>query len=181
MSRNSIYCYVVEGPCERNLIQSIKNKYLLSGSIKIKNVLTEELTDNFMRVLSPNTICVLIFDSDVFLNKGPEIPKIDKKVILKNIKNIRNSQNVKEVIVICQTKNLEEELIFSTTLKKWQDFFDEKHLEEHKKRFSNCRNLLQILERNNFDVSKIWSRENLSFLSEKNDSKKIKIMQKVKK
>ena len=102
---------------------------------------------------------------------------MNRNIILKNIEKLRKANNIREVIVICQNNNIEDELIFSTNLKKWEDLFGLKSIKEHKSEFSNCRNLLQKLLKREFDIKKIWSRKNLEFLPE-NKSQKIKIIKK---
>jgi len=100
--------YFVEGENERKLIETIKNKYLYSGKIKIINTIQNKVPNSILRTLERETVVVLVFDTDV--------EKID--ILDENIKLIKNSNNVKDVICIPQIKNLEDELIYSTNINK---------------------------------------------------------------
>ena len=90
----------------------------------------------------------------MYVNRGPEFPKIDKNIILNNLTKLEKSNNVREVIVISQNNNLEGELIYSTNLKKWEELFSLKSIKEHKNEFSNCKNLLEKLLKRDFDMKK---------------------------
>ena len=175
--KNLNYYYFVEGECEKVLINSLKNKYLESGKIKILNMVTKEIPLSIMRILTNNTICILIFDIDVLKDKRQ---KIDRNIIKQNIQKLRSYSAIKEVIVVCQTDNLEDELIYSTKLNKIQEMFKVNSIREHKTKFVDCKNLNSFLERYEFDILKFWSRNNLDFLP-LNRSKEIKIIKKLKK
>ena len=73
--------YFVEGENERKLIETIKNKYLYSGKIKIINTIQNKVPNSILRTLERETVVVLIFDTDV--------EKID--VLDENIKNDFNN------------------------------------------------------------------------------------------
>ena len=89
--------YFVEGENERKLIETIKNKYLYSGKIKVINTIQNKVSKSILRTLERETIVVLVFDTDV--------EKVD--VLDENIKIIKNSNNVRDIICIPQIKNLE--------------------------------------------------------------------------
>lgn len=90
--------YFVEGENERKLIETIKNKYLYSGKIKIINTIQNKVPNSILRTLERETVVVLVFDTDV--------EKID--ILDENIKLIMSSNNVKDVICIPQIKKLED-------------------------------------------------------------------------
>ena len=157
--------YFVEGENERKLIETIKNKYLYSGKIKIINTIQNKVPNSILRTLERETVVVLVFDTDV--------EKID--ILDENIKLIMSSNNVKDVICIPQIKNLEDELIYSTNINKIVDLLESKSKKDFKNDFNNCKNLIKKLEDKEFKISKIWSREAVDiFKKYKNEAIKIK-------
>ena len=107
MKMNKIYRYFVEGETEKKVIEALKNKYLESGKITVKNIANKKLTTLDLGQIKPNTICVLIFDKDIFVGISPVG---NQQLVLENIGKLEKSKNVKEIICICQNKNLEDEL-----------------------------------------------------------------------
>ena len=157
--------YFVEGENERKLIETIKNKYLYSGKIKIINTIQNKVPNSILRTLERETVVVLVFDTDV--------EKID--ILDENIKLIKNSNNVKDVICILQIKNLEDELIYSTNINKIVDLLESKSKKDFKNDFNNCKNLMKKLEDKEFKISKLWSRNAVDIYKKyKNDSEVIK-------
>ena len=157
--------YFVEGENERKLIETIKNKYLYSGKIKIINTIQNKIPNSILRTLERETVVVLVFDTDV--------EKID--ILDENIKLIKNSNNVKDVICIPQIKNLEDELIYSTNINKIVDLLESKSKTNFKNDFHNCKNLMKKLEDKEFKISKLWSRNAVDIYKKyKNDSEVIK-------
>ena len=157
--------YFVEGENERKLIETIKNKYLYSGKIKIINTIQNKVPNSILRTLERETVVVLVFDTDV--------EKID--ILDENIKLIKNSNNVKDVICIPQIKNLEDELIYSTNINKIVDLLESKSKKDFKNDFNNCKNLMKKLENKEFKISKLWSRNAVDIYKKyKNDSEEIK-------
>jgi hypothetical protein len=157
--------YFVEGENERKLIETIKNKYLYSGKIKIINTIQNKIPNSILRTLERETVVVLVFDTDV--------EKID--ILDENIKLIKNSNNVKDVICIPQIKNLEDELIYSTNINKIVDLLESKSKKDFKNDFNNCKNLMKKLENKEFKISKLWSRNAVDIYKKyKNDSEVIK-------
>ena len=157
--------YFVEGENERKLIETIKNKYLYSGKIKIINTIQNKVPNSILRTLERETVVVLVFDTDV--------EKID--ILDENIKLIKNSNNVKDVICIPQIKNLEDELIYSTNINKIVDLLESKSKKDFKNDFNSCKNLIKKLEDKEFKISKLWSRNAVDiYIKYKNDSEVIK-------
>ena len=157
--------YFVEGENERKLIETIKNKYLYSGKIKIINTIQNKVPNSILRTLERETVVVLVFDTDV--------EKID--ILDENIKLIMSSNNVKDVICIPQIKNLEDELIYSTNINKIVDLLESKSKTNFKNDFNNYKNLMKKLEDKEFKISKLWSRNAVDIYKKyKNDSEVIK-------
>lgn len=158
--------YFVEGENERKLIETIKNKYLYSGKIKVMNMIQNKFPNSILRTLERETVVVLVFDTDV--------EKID--ILDENIKIIKNSNNVRDIICIPQIKNLEDELIYSTNITKITGLLESKSKKDFKNDFNNCKNLMKKLEEKEFKISKLWSREATDIYKKyENKSKEIKL------
>ena len=147
-------------------VNKIKNKYLYSGKIKVMNVIQNKVPRSILRTLERETIVVLVFDTD--------IEKID--ILDKNIELIKNSNNVRDIIYILQIKNLEDELVYSTKIKKIKDLLESKSDKDFKRDFISCNNLIKKLEEKEFKISKLWSREAKNIYKKyENKSKEIKL------
>lgn len=158
--------YFVEGENERKLIETIKNKYLYSGKIKVINMIQNKFPNSILRTLERETVVVLVFDTDV--------EKID--ILDENIKIIKNSNNVRDIICIPQIKNLEDKLIYSTNITKITGLLESKSKKDFKNDFNNCKNLMKKLEEKEFKISKLWSREATDIYKKyENKSKEIKL------
>ena len=163
------YHYFVEGDTERKFVEVIKeSKYVYSGRIEKRNLLQKKISDNILKNIQKNTIIVIVFDTDVI-----DINNIN--ILDKNIEVFENNDRIKEVILIPQVKNLEDELIYSTKIKKIKDLLESKSDDDFKRDFMKCNNLIKKLEEKEFKISKIWSREAIDiFKKYKNESTKIK-------
>ncbi|WP_339019730.1 hypothetical protein [Fusobacterium animalis] len=97
-------------------------------------------------------------------------------ILDKNIEVFENNDRIKEVILIPQVKNLEDELIYSTKIKKIKDLLESKSDDDFKRDFMRCNNLIKKLEEKNFDIFKLWSREAKNIYKKyENKSKEIKL------
>ena len=56
-------------------------------------------------------------------------------------------------------KNFEEELLYSSNIKRITDMFKDKSIKDFKKSFCNCTNLIKKLEEIHFDLDKMWKRK----------------------
>ncbi|SKC57236.1 hypothetical protein SAMN02745115_01549 [[Eubacterium] yurii] len=153
MNKSDKIIYLVEGECEKILIQAIKNEYIASGLIYIFNPLQEKVTKARLRLYPPKTCIVLVFDTDVYTED-----KIDRLKI--NINILKKSKNIKDIVLIPQVKNFEEEILYSTTVGNIKKLFDSKTKSEFKDYFiKNDRKVLSKLEKYKFDICKFWSRK----------------------
>ena len=163
---SNIIHYFVEGECEKKLINAIKNKYIQSGKIRIKNISQEVIHKAFLRTLEKNSFCVMVVDTDVLYS--------NEKCFQKILENKRNlEKNNVNYIFIYQNKNLEDEIVKSTNLKKISEMFGVNSVGEHKTIFIEHKNLIQKLESIGFDVNKIWLYKDNKL--HENKSKKIKL------
>ena len=89
-----------------------------------------------------------LYRVDFKYKKENESEKIDldlykADILDENIKIIKNSNNVRDIICIPQIKNLEDELIYSTNITKIIDLLESKSKKDFKNDFNNCKNLIK--------------------------------------
>lgn len=173
--KNNPVQYFVEGETEKAFIEQIKNKYVLSGKIDVLNILQNEIKNSRLISIKPNTTIILIFDTDV-----------QKKELLnrlaQNIKILKASKHIKEVVVISQVLNFEDELVYATNIKSIEKFIPNCTKKEFKGKFIKLgSNMVAMLEKQDFDADKLWSRsvneDNIFYIINKDKimSAKIKI------
>lgn len=167
--KNCNLFYLVEGECDEAVVRALKEKYIHSGKIKVINVATKKVSDLVRRSIKTSTVCVLIFDTDIF-NAG----KGNSKIILENISKLEKSPNVKKVIIICQDQNLEDEIVRATSIKNIKDLLGSKTVTDFKREVISCSNLLKKFEDKDFDISKFWTQPNLAFVKKPNEADLIK-------
>lgn len=168
MSKNAIYRYFVEGESEQILINALKTDLglIVPGKVDILNVIQKKINKNWLRTMKPNTIVILVYDTDVE----------DVELLKKNIETLKKCAAVKDVWCIPQVKNLEDELVRACNIRNVMDLTGTRTLHDHKRAFVNSSNQSQMLERNEFDIRKLWSKvPDNAFAQFGNDSGKIKI------
>lgn len=110
MRKNRYYHYFVEGEDEEKLLKVLKTdlQLIVPGKVQKFNVVQEKLTKLRLMSLKEGTTVVLVFDTDT-----------DEDAMLKeNIKFLESMPGIKEVLCVMQVRNLEEELVRSTDVKK---------------------------------------------------------------
>ena len=150
--KNNPVQYFVEGETEKAFIEQIKNQYVLSGKINVLNILQNEIKNSRLISIKPNTTIILIFDTDV-----------QKKELLnrlaQNIKILKASKHIKEIVVIPQVLNFEDELVYATNIKSIEKFIPNCTKKEFKSKFIKLgSNIVAMLEKQDFNADKLWSR-----------------------
>ena len=167
MSKNAIYRYFVEGESEQILINALKTDLglIVPGKVDILNVIQKKINKNWLRTMKPNTTVILVYDTDVE----------DVELLKKNIETLKKCAAVKDVWCIPQVKNFEDELVSACNIRNVMDLTGTRTLHDHKRAFVNNSNQSQMLERNGFDIEKLWSKvPDNAFAQFGNDSEKIK-------
>lgn len=147
MARNNVYLYIVEGECEQHALSYLKNKYIESGRILVLNPLQKEITNIRIRSFKENTIAILIFDTDT---------ADGVKILEKNIKILRKAKNIKDIIIIPQVENFEDELVRASNIRKIEEFTNSKTKKDFKRDFLANKNLPNLFQKNKFDIKKFW-------------------------
>ncbi len=149
MKKNATIQYYVEGEDERKLLNVLKTdmQLIYPGKVDVLNVVCEKLTAARLLSLKPNTVVVLIFDTDAF----------DDTILKKNIEALGKCSNVKEVLTIPQVSNLEDELVRSCNIKDIKELLNSKSKKEFKADLIKTTNLAAKLNQKGFDIKKLWT------------------------
>lgn len=159
--------YYVEGECEEKFINTLKSELMVvkTGKVQKLNVIEKEISNAHLIALRPDTVVVLIFDTDTC--------NID--ILNKNIKKLSKCSSVSDLILIPQVKNLEDELIQSCAIKNIKELLKSKSNKDFKGDFIRVTNLANKLKSKNFDINKLWIRTPTPpYQNIKNDAGKIK-------
>lgn len=111
------------------------------------NPIEKEITMTRLRTFKENTIVALMFDMDIKDGTG---------ILEKNIKILKSSKNIKDIVLIAQIKSFEEELMRASNIKNIKDFTKNKSNSGFKRDFLSNRNLENLFTQNKFDISKFW-------------------------
>lgn len=147
MAKNNVYLYIVEGDCEQHALSYLKKEYIESGKVLVLNPLQREITKMMIRNFKENTIAILIFDTDT--TDGTE--KLEK-----NIEILKKAKNIKDIVIIPQVENFEDELIRASSIKKIEEFTNSKTRKDFKRDFLANKNLSNLFQKNKFDIKKFW-------------------------
>ena len=143
------YHYYVEGENERVLVEILskckdeKFNVIRPGKIDVFNVVEREIKSTHM-----NTVVVLVFDTDTK----------NRAILDKNTKFLEKHKKIKEVILIPQVYNLEDELIRSCNIKNILQLLGSKSKKEFKSDFNNVNNLNEYLIKAEFAFDKLWRK-----------------------
>lgn len=153
MSNKFIY-YFVEGECEEKFINTFKfgnNQIFPTGKVQVFNVVNKRISKAQVISLKENSKIFFVYDIDT---GNVSILEDNLSLFAKyGFNNIKHIQSI---------NNFEEELIYSTSLTKIQDFSKGiSNLDDFKYKFINHKNLISKLSSLNFDENKIWSRVSL--------------------
>lgn len=148
MSKNDNYFYFLEGDCEEHIFPFLKENYIKSGKKQKFNLIQDKISDTIIRTFKRNTIVVIVFDTDT--NDGI-------KILEYNIKKLENVKAIKEIILIPQVKNFEDELTRATVIKQAKDFTKSMSRTDFKRDFLKVTNLKSKMEKHKFDICKFWS------------------------
>lgn len=142
--------YFVEGPCEEQLINALKEppSRLLPGKVKVFNVVQNLIPKSILFPFGDGTTVVLAFDTDV-----AETSKLKQ-----NIENLKKYCGGARIVFLPQVLSLEDELVRTTDVKKVTDLTKSRSVKGFKSDFCRlgtreCRNML---EKHAVDVHRLW-------------------------
>lgn len=169
MKKQEIYHYYVEGEDEKKLLEVLKRDFgcIESGKVDKVNVVQTKFSVARIRTLKPDTIVVLIYDTDV---------EAGLAILQYNVDFLSKQKGIKQVICIPQVKNLEEELLRACNIKSITELTKSDSKTNYKRDLINCTNLAARLTACGFNMAKLWNRTpSNKFKRFGNGAKKIKI------
>lgn len=137
--------YFVEGETEMALINAIKNNYIISGKVQKINLWESDVT-LYLRQYTAKSHIICILDTDVMTSENES----------KKNNNLKKLRKYYIVDVVSQRKNLEDEIVSSTSIKNISEMYEIRNIDKHKKQFINDKNLLKTLENLEFNINKFW-------------------------
>lgn len=169
MNRRCVY--YVEGECERQLINSLKEQpgMVVPGKVKVYNVIQKLIPKSQLLTIQKDSIVVFLIDTDVD----------ETKYLSQNIDRIRKYCNNVHTVNLLQVLNFEDEIIRSTDVTKVSELTKSKSISNFKSDFcrmktEDCR---KLLERHHFDIDAIWcTRPPQSFEGFAEDNNKRRIL-----
>ena len=147
MSSNIRYLYYAEGPCEKKLLEELKKvQAIISGRVNVFNAAQEALTPERLRLLSPNTIVIMLLDTDAG----------NYEILSNNIRLLKKNRNIKDIWLILQVNNLEEELMRVTDVREIKELIGCKSNKDFKSAFISEKNLIVKLLHHNMNFGRLW-------------------------
>lgn len=149
--RNRKTEYLVEGNCEKALIDALKSDPALvtPGKVVVYNITSKYLSKGLLMTITPGTEIVLVFDTDV-----------DDSVILKkNIQTLEKAGAAYRIITIPQVNNFEDEIVRSTDVRRPAELTGSKTLSDFKTDFIHITNCRSLLEKHRFRMDLLWTQQ----------------------
>lgn len=152
MKKDQRYQYYVEGETEEKLLGILKLDYgaIPAGRVQKFNALTQKFTSARLMQLKEDTIVVLVIDTDVCDDETLSI-------FYENIGLLQNQPKIKDIILIPQVKNLEDELMRScSNIRQIKELTGSRYNSDFKTDMIKQRNLKEKLDKAGFDFLKFW-------------------------
>ena len=146
--KNKKYIYFVEGECEEKLICALKQQpsMLQPGKVTIHNVVQQKLSASRLVSIQAGTVVSLVFDTDVAVTR----------ILKENIELLSKKCTGVEIVYLAQVKNLEEELVRCTDVKKVVELTRSESIKDFKRDFCAAANVRGMLDKHSLQVSRLW-------------------------
>lgn len=169
------YIYYVEGEDEQKIVDTLKskgNEYIISGKAIVFNMARDEIKKSQLMSLNKSAVVVIIVDNDLFFGNFSN-PEIHRQRILKNISLLK--KYCKDIVVIIQKENLEDEIIKATSIKKIEELLNSLSKSEWKSDLIKEKNLMKKLLNKKFDFDKFWKADLPKFIKNIKTSDEIRL------
>ena len=145
MIKNCVY--FCEGPCEEALIKALQKAPALiaAGRPRPLNVIQNVIPNSVLLQIKQGTTVVFVFDTDKEIT--------DK--LQKSIELVKKHCLQSKIVFLIQVKNLEDELVRCTDVKKVTDLTQSQSVSNFKTAFCRIKDLRELLERHQIDVGKL--------------------------
>ena len=147
MIKNCVY--FCEGPCEEALINALKQEpsLIAPGRARSFNVIQNQIPNSILLSIKQGTSVVFVFDTDKEIT--------DK--LRKSIEQVNKLCPRSKLVFLIQVKNLEDELIRCTDVKRVTDLTQSQSVSNFKTTFCRIKDLRELLERHKIDIGKLWA------------------------
>jgi hypothetical protein len=142
--------YFVEGPCEEQLINALKEvpQLLFSGKVKVFNVVQNLIPKSTLFTFTEGTTVILVFDTDVH----------ESSTLKKNIISLKKYCCKVKTVFLPQVLTLEDELERATDVRKVTELTKSKSTKDFKSDFcklktKECRNML---DKHKLNIRLLW-------------------------
>lgn len=160
--------YYVEGKDEKKLVNVLKSEMMkiAPGKVDVLNVIQQKISDARIMTFQPNTIVILVYDTDIN----------NVEILESNISKLQKCSCVSAIYTIPQVKNLEDELVRSCDIKNIKQLLGSRSTKDYKKELIKVSNLSNKLYEHDFSIDKFWAcTPNEPFEKYGNDARKIKL------
>ena len=146
-----IYQYYVEGENEKKLVEVLSKEFnfIKAGKVEVFNVVEKPIKNTRIMNFKENHVVILVFDTDT-----NNIKTLEDNI--KCLERLVKSKKIKDVVLIPQVCNIEEELVRSCNINNIKDLLKSKSKEEFKTDFNKATNLKNCLIKKCFDFKKLW-------------------------
>lgn len=162
------YVYLVEGQDEKSIIRMLISEYkcIKPGKIHVINVVQEKINKARAATWGDNVYICCVFDTDVR----------DPGQLLANRNFLLSLSNIRDVILIPQVLNLEDELVRASMVRNAKEITKSSTDAEYKHALIKIDNLKRLFDAAEFDFSKFWVTEPRgNFENIDNESSKIRL------
>lgn len=143
--------YYVEGPCEQQLINALREppSRIASGKVKVFNVVQNLIPKSTLFSFGEGTTVVLAFDTDI----------AETRNLKKNIESLKKYCSRVKIVYLPQVLSLEDELERSTDVRRVVELTRSRSVKDFKSDFCRMRTreCRSMLEKHSLDVRKLWS------------------------
>lgn len=142
--------YFVEGPCEEQLINALKQPTprLKAGKVKVFNVIQNLIPKSTLFSLESGMTVILAFDTDVGKTA----------TIKENIERLKRFCSRVKIVFLPQVLTLEDELERATDVRKVTELTNSRSIKDFKSDFCSLKSMdcRLILEKHALDVKRLW-------------------------
>lgn len=143
--------YFVEGPCEQQLINALREppSLIMSGKIKVFNVVQNLIPKSTLFSFGEGTTVVLAVDTDI----------TETRNLIRNIESLKKYCSRVKIVYLPQVLSLEDELERTTDVKRVADLTKSRSIKDFKSDFCRMRTreCRSMLDKHSPDVRKLWA------------------------
>lgn len=147
--RSKLIQYYVEGEDDKKIVDALKTdlRCIKPGKSQVLNVVTEKISPMRLRTLAPETMVVLVFDTDA--------GNVD--ILKENIRTLQKCNSVSEIVFIPQVPKLEIELVRCCNISRIEELLNSRSEKDFKRDVMRVTNLGAKLKEHKFNIDLFWN------------------------